>query len=311
MKEEDRKSRFVGFLVGGLVGNAVGGPCVWMSPSQVRIKYAGLEEMIGGGQLGLRPGEITDKGGLLLALVDSLLSKGGYDLDASVQAQLAWLAGWNREVEGGIAEAKAFLESGGKAADLPEHLEKAPLGTVSDLGTSPLCRALGPALWFPPDPPRPLCEAVTRECSWSRPGEETFVAASTLALLASLFLEGEPLEEKTYRKAEDLLIEADLGLYPMLTDPFSWSPHPDHPTPRDPLGLASSVVSLLFGKGGYEEAVQAAAGLGGPADAAACLVGALAGAALGAESIPEKWWRRVREVPKARHFALKLVERRG
>ncbi|HHI67814.1 MAG TPA: hypothetical protein ENJ97_00655 [Planctomycetes bacterium] len=311
MNEEDRKSRFVGSLVGGLVGCAVGGPCVWMSPSQVRIKYAGLEELIGGGQLGLRPGEITDKGGLLLAVVESLLSAGGYDLEASIRAQLAWLEGWDREVEGGVAEARLFLENGGKPAELPEHLKSVPLGAVTDPGTSPLCRSLGPAYWFPPSPPRPLCEAVIQECSWSRPGEEIRTAGAFLALFLSLLLEGEPLEEKTYRKAEDLLVEADLGLYPMLTDPFSWAPHPDHPTPREPLGLASSVFSLLFRKKGYEETVRTVAGLGGPADTAACLAGALAGAGGGAERIPERWWRRVREVPKARHLALKLAERRA
>ncbi len=309
--EVDLKSRFVGSLVGGLVGSAVGGPCVWMSPSQVRIKYAGLEELIGGGQLGLRPGEITDKGGLLLAVVESLLSAGRYDLEASIGAQIAWLEGWNREVEGGVAEARLFLEQGGKPEDLAEHMKSVSLGGMSDPGTSPLCRALGLAFWFPPEPARPLCEAVIQECSWSRPGEETRAGATFLSLLLSLFLEGEPLEEKTFRKAEDLLVGADLGLYPMLTDPFSWSPHPDHPTPRDPLGLASSVAALVFRKRGYEETVRAVAGLGGPADAAACLAGALVGAVEGAGGVPEKWWRRVREVPKARHLALRLAERRG
>lgn len=310
MSEEERKSRFVGSLVGALVGNALGGPCVWMSPSQIRIKYAGLEEMIGGGQLGLRPGEITDKGGLLLAAVEALLSKGGYDLRASVEAQLSWLSTWDREVEAGLGEARAFLEGGGEVEDLPAHMESRPLGAVPDPGTSPLCRALALAFWFPPDPPGPLVEAVVRECSWSRPGEETYVASSVSALLLALLLEGAPLEEKTYRRAEDLLVEADQGFYPMLTDPFSWAPHPDKPTPRDPLGLASTVVSLLFRKKEYSEVVRGAAGLGGPADAAACLAGALAGAAGGAGEIPEKWWRPVREVPKARHLALKLAGRR-
>ena len=118
MDTQALQSRMVGALAGALVGDALGAPVLWMYPSQIRIKHARVLEMLGGGVLGLRPGEITDKSGLLLALLESLCAHDGYSLDASVAAQMAWLAGWTRELDPGVHQARALLDPSVPAAEL-------------------------------------------------------------------------------------------------------------------------------------------------------------------------------------------------
>ncbi len=280
---------------------------IWMSPSQIRIKHAGVGRMIGGGQLGSREGEITDKGGLFLSLFRVLVSHNGYGLKESVAKAMEWLGSWQREIEEGVHKAKGLIEKGLDPRDLAGEIKASPGGIIR--GASPVCRSLAIAIYYGAENPKELCSFIGEECSWSQPDEETRSAAAQTGLLLGLLVDGMERSRETFLKAEELLLETDMDLYPVITDPYSWAPDPDKPVPLDPVGIASMAVHFSFTKDSFENAVNSIVQLGGPSDASGLIAGALAGAYFGAGSIPEEWWRKVREVPKARALALKSLDK--
>ena len=75
----DIADRFVGALLGHAVGNAMGGPLAFMSREQIQIKHGVVTEMIGGGWLGLRPGETTAEVAWMLCLAESLAERRGFE----------------------------------------------------------------------------------------------------------------------------------------------------------------------------------------------------------------------------------------
>ena len=64
----------------------------------------------------------------------------------------------------------------------------------------------------------------------------------------------------------------------------------------------------MLGNSSFEEAVVAAANLGGDADTQAAVTGALAGAFYGVEAIPQRWLDALLGVDELTHLADYLLE---
>lgn len=98
MKKTNEKQldRIRGALYGVAVGDALGGPLEFMSDWQICNTYGRVTDMIGGGWLNLKPGEVTDDTQMTLCvargILDALEGDNGLDLVASVGQQfIAWL----------------------------------------------------------------------------------------------------------------------------------------------------------------------------------------------------------------------------
>jgi ADP-ribosyl-[dinitrogen reductase] hydrolase len=78
-------------LLGVAVGDALGAPVEFMTPGEIATKYGRLQEMVGGGWLRLRPGQITDDTEMTLCLARGIVNSGGWDLKAIAGEFAAWL----------------------------------------------------------------------------------------------------------------------------------------------------------------------------------------------------------------------------
>jgi ADP-ribosyl-[dinitrogen reductase] hydrolase len=75
------ESRYVGALVGAACGDALGATLEFKSRDEVTLKYPnGLRDVVGGGWMGLEPGETTDDTAMMLAIARACTSQ-GIDLD--------------------------------------------------------------------------------------------------------------------------------------------------------------------------------------------------------------------------------------
>ena len=89
---EEVTARARAAYLGLAVGDALGATTEFMRPSEVRAKYGLHKDMIGGGWLRLKPGQITDDTGMCLALGDSLLNMHGFQLTDAAESFLKWMA---------------------------------------------------------------------------------------------------------------------------------------------------------------------------------------------------------------------------
>ena len=81
---EKQLDRIRGALYGVAVGDALGGPLEFMSDWQICNTYGRVTDMIGGGWLNLKPGEVTDDTQMTLCvargILDALEGDNGLDL---------------------------------------------------------------------------------------------------------------------------------------------------------------------------------------------------------------------------------------
>src|SRR6266568_2642464 len=88
---EEILSRSRGAFLGMAVGDALGAPVEFMTPSEIRAKHGLLKELIGGGWLRLKPGQVTDDTEMALCIARALESAGGWSLRGIADNFAAWL----------------------------------------------------------------------------------------------------------------------------------------------------------------------------------------------------------------------------
>ena len=81
MSEVAARDRFRGCLLGLAVGDALGTTLEFKPPGS----FEPIDDMVGGGPFGLKPGQWTDDTSMALCLVTSLLECGGFDATDQMQ----------------------------------------------------------------------------------------------------------------------------------------------------------------------------------------------------------------------------------
>ncbi|MDQ3023642.1 MAG: ADP-ribosylglycohydrolase family protein, partial [bacterium] len=70
--------QFRGCLLGLACGDALGAPLEFLSAAEVAAKHGTVTEMLGGGWLNLRPGQVTDDTQMTLCVAESYIENGGF-----------------------------------------------------------------------------------------------------------------------------------------------------------------------------------------------------------------------------------------
>lgn len=70
---DNLENKISGAIYGFAIGDAMGGTTEFMHPHEIKAKYGTVKEIIGGGWLDLKPGEITDDTQMTLCIMDAII----------------------------------------------------------------------------------------------------------------------------------------------------------------------------------------------------------------------------------------------
>lgn len=254
------------------VGDALGAPVEFMTRGEIKDKYGVLKEMVGGGWLRLKPGQVTDDTEMSLCLARATVKEGGWNLQAAAEH----LAGWLKSKPIDVGDT---CRRGIRNYMLKGLLETPP--NEWDGGNGAAMRTLPVALCTVGDDL--LLERLTIEQAHLT-HNHPYSDAATIYLGRLLYL------ALTGRSMLQLRREADqlISMHPS----FSYIPYK---------GLASgyvvdtmqTVFHCFFRSRSFEGCIIDTVNQGGDSDTTGAIAGALAGAYYGEEAIPARWRRKL------------------
>lgn len=294
------EDRLAGAVWGHLVGDALGVPYEFRAPGtifEVRWGAAGTH--------GQPPGTWSDDGGLMLALLDSLL-EAGFDLEDQGRRALAW-----HETDAykpgalfdiGITTSRALsrLRNGIPALEAGGRDER-------DNGNGSLMRILPIALVDAGLPTRTVAERAASASGLTHAHPRAQVACAVYCALARRLLQ-EPAGVDVALSAaiDDVRLAAGPEQVVELENLIGYGARSGSGYVLDSFW---SAWSAFASSSSYQETVEKAIRLGHDTDTTACIAGGLAGLHWGIRSIPVEWLKGMRGQEIAQPLVDRLVER--
>ena len=284
--------RYRGSLLGLAAGDALGTTLEFKRPGS----FDPVEDIVGGGPFGLRPGEWTDDTSMALCLAESLIECRGFDPIDQLRRYVRWyreghLSSTGRCFDIGVTVSSALrrFEATGEPYCGSTDPYSAGNGSIMRLAPVPLFFALDPR------------RAVARAADSSRTTHGAPEAVDACRYLAALIVGALRGTGK-----EDLLSD-HYAPVPGLWDEWPLAPRVDEIAAgsfrrRDPpeiRGTGYVVQSLeaalwAFDRGAsFREGALLAVNLGDDADTTGAVYGQLAGAYYGEAGIPPEWRERL------------------
>lgn len=279
--------RSLGALLGLGVGDALGGPAEGMSSDEIANEHGRLTEMVGGGRLGLRPGQGTDDTEMTICLARALISSGGFDGRAALAEYVAWSqaepVGIGRTVRGALAK----IADGASAAEAAQRQHEESDGLTA--GNGALMRTTPIGIAFAGNDTG-LRDATLEDAALTHYDPLAGKAALLHNQVISWALTRGPdaaageLRETDWldERIEDVAIPAVAGLRDqaeqLAAEQGAFAPAT--------LGVG---LTAYFSAESFEEGLVWAVNCGGDTDTNGAVAGALLGARFGAEAIPARW----------------------
>lgn len=108
MIHDEVHERALGAYLGFAVGDALGATVEFMMPAEIQHAYGMHRDMIGGGWLKLKPGQVTDDTQMSLVLGQSIIDSGGWNATAAANRTAPRLK--SGEIDPALVDAQAALE---------------------------------------------------------------------------------------------------------------------------------------------------------------------------------------------------------
>lgn len=291
MKNSNKqRNSIAGALFGVAVGDALGGPVEFMTPEDIIRRHVCVSDMIGGGWLGLAPGEVTDDTQMTLCVAEGIVENPAAPIEAIGRRFIQWASSGPKDIGGAcrssISNARAM---GGRADPVPEMWTAAAELTQRQNGrpvegNGALMRTVYPGLYY-----RDHYQAegwAIRIGRMTHAGPRSNEACILYTRMVNLLTasESRPQDAQSVRDflAEhcQAVPEYDAAVKASIVTPASGG------YVVDSMRIA---VGSIATTGSFEEAVIEAVNLGGDADTNGAITGGLAGAWYGYDAIPEAW----------------------
>ena len=288
----DSIHRYRGCLLGLAIGDAVGTTLEFRSPGT----FTPIDDMVGGGPFGLRPGQWTDDTSMALCLAESLIEREGFDPVDQMQRYVRWWRHGYRSSTGtcfdiGNTTRTALLrfeESGEPYCGLSgKHTA----------GNGSLMRLAPVSLFFAHDPH----EAIQRAGDSSRTTHGATAAIDACRYMAALIvgaLRGEDkqtLTEAHYCPIPDYWEQHPLT--PVVAEVAAGSFRDRNPPEIEGTGYVVRALEAALWAFGHSDSFRdgclLAVNLGDDADTTGAIYGQLAGAYYGEAGIPQEWRAKV------------------
>lgn len=264
--------RALGAYLGFAVGDALGATVEFMTPRQIGAQYGLLRDIVGGGWLNLKAGQVTDDTQMALALGQSIVAGGGFSTRAAAQSFAAWLK--TKPVDVG-----ATCRRGIRRFIVDGSLE-APPGD-GDAGNGACMRNLPVALASLGND-EAFAGWTIAQCHITHNHPLSDAASLALGRMVHRLLLGESI--KACRIEANLLITK----HPM----FRFEPYPRRASAYI-VDTVQTVLYYFFRSDNFESCVTQVVNRGDDADTTGALAGMLSGAAFGVEDIPHYWLKKL------------------
>lgn len=258
MKREPNRNKVLGSLLGFAIGDAMGATTEFMTQREIYHRYGEVNDLIGGGWLHLRPGEVTDDTQMMTIVAKSRMRGLETFTKNCCSGFVDWLSRGPKDV-GGACRA-AILQGGRKSPDewMRLSMERQEANQRLDLGNGAVMRALFLALNDEPN----------------------------LAVHQGRLTHNNPTSDRYIR---DYCYAVSMALY----SPNLGAGDEDHIELMAPTGhVENSVNNAIywsFNALNFRDAIIGPVNHGGDADTIAALTGGIAGAYFGEDHIPRKW----------------------
>lgn len=266
--------RGIAAYLGLAVGDALGATVEFMTPAEIRHEYGVHKNMIGGGWLKLKAGDITDDTEMSLALGNAILSAGKVEPASVAEAFSQWMRGKPKDIGNTVRRGIVQFRRTGQT-EMPE--------SEHDAGNGACMRCLPIALvtlnqpWENVQTAARLQAHTTHHNPVSDAGTECIIQMVQAAIL------GKPLAELE-RLARELVTR-----YPV----FEYRQRRrDNPSGYI-VDTLQAVFQSLFSTDNFEAALVDVVNRGGDADTTGAILGMVAGALYDVENIPTRWLERL------------------
>ena len=264
------QARAQGAFLGLAVGDALGATVEFMTPREILEVHGEHREVRGGGWLRLRKGQVTDDTEMSLVLGGAILASGGIDPESIAAAFSDWMRGKPVDIGNTVRRGIARYRQTG-LTQMPENVYDA--GNGACMRSLPVAVAtLGADAWAVAEASRAQSH-VTHHSPLADAGTITVVRMVQAALLGGT---------KCHLKE---LVDALVSEEPQYRY--------DRRRMENPGGYIvetlRAVFQSLFATDCFESALVDVVNRGGDADTTGAIVGMIAGALYGLESIPRRW----------------------
>lgn len=272
MIRDDLQERALGAYLGFAVGDALGATVEFMTPAEIQHTYGMHRDIVGGGWLKLKAGQITDDTQMSLALGQSIVDSGGWNATAAADAFAAWLTSKPIDVGNTCRRGIQRYMTDGTLAGPPNE---------GDAGNGACMRNLPVALATLGDE-KTFASWTVAQCHLTHNHPFSDAASLTLGRMVQRLLLGEGI--KACREEANLLI----ARHP----PFRFEPYPRCASAYI-VDTVQTVLYYFFRSDGFESCLTQVVNRGEDADTTGALVGMLSGAAYGVDNIPHYWLKKL------------------
>lgn len=280
-----------GAFYGAAVGDALGGPVEHLTAEEIREKYGKITQMVGGGWLGLEPGEHTDDTSMLLLVAEGILANPASPLEEIGERFIRWY----RLRPNDVGKTTAMsLENFLRLGNWKEAARRTALYLNKMDSNGGLMRTL-PVTFGYGDRPEIMAmwsAEIASMTHYSQEGSACCIFYNYLVWLAGT-VGGNKRElvtraiEFTHRQCTNLNINPSNFFWYLIK---SIQPGEDKVIPRGSAldTLAAAVQAFLY-TDSFADALVEVVNRGEDADTAGNITGGLAGAYYGYEAIPSSW----------------------
>ncbi|MDR3055927.1 MAG: ADP-ribosyl-[dinitrogen reductase] hydrolase [Zoogloeaceae bacterium] len=276
----DRSERAKGAYLGLAVGDALGATVEFLTPGEIRHKFANRfanhdgkhKDIIGGGWLNLKAGQITDDTAMSLALGEAILMNGGkVDALASAHAFDNWMRSKPIDIGNTVRRNLIhFRQTGIPAAPASEH----------DAGNGAVMRLLPVALATLDYDAIDIAAAFKAQAHVTH--NNPLSDAGGICLINMLHI---ALQSGTW-----IALKAAAKALESQNPEYAWSKTKKQENPSGYVAhTLQAVFQAFFATDSFESCLINVVNRGGDADTTGAIAGMLAGAWYGEHQIPPRW----------------------
>jgi ADP-ribosyl-[dinitrogen reductase] hydrolase len=272
LHREEIMSHARGAFLGMAVGDALGAPVEFLTKGEINAKYGVLKEMVGGGWLRLKPGQITDDTEMALCIARALAAADCWTLTGIAENFAAWLK--TKPVDVGDTCRRGIRN----------YMLKGQMETGFnqwDAGNGAVMRMVPIAL-FTLGNDRLLAQCSRDQAHLTHNHPLSDAACHFYGRLIHLATLGYS-KNRLRRELEPLLTE-----FPT----FRFAPYPGLATGYV-VDTMQTVFHHFFSESNFADCLVSTVNQGGDADTTGAIVGGLAGAYYGEHNIPRRWLKKL------------------